>query len=130
MKMLLLAALLVQTDGQEELGEVVHPRWAELEPTFTPGLCPFHGQVDYDDAIVKCGTVEVPENRSDPDSRLISIAVMRITPTVENAPPMVRLDGGPGGPGLAPQRARLFSQGVGDALRPHRRGHLLGPVVP
>lgn len=44
-----------------------------------------------------CGTLVVPENRSDPDSRLIALPVMRIHATGNNpTEPIFRLGGGPG----------------------------------
>jgi pimeloyl-ACP methyl ester carboxylesterase len=44
-----------------------------------------------------CGTLVVPENRSDPQSRLIAVPVTRIRArTDESAEPIFRLEGGPG----------------------------------
>jgi pimeloyl-ACP methyl ester carboxylesterase len=44
-----------------------------------------------------CGTLVVPENRSDPQSRLIAVRVTRIrAQTDEPAEPIFRLEGGPG----------------------------------
>jgi len=44
-----------------------------------------------------CGTLVVPENRSDPSSRLIALPVIRIRSTGNNpAEPIFRLTGGPG----------------------------------
>jgi pimeloyl-ACP methyl ester carboxylesterase len=46
-----------------------------------------------------CGTLVVPENRSDPDSRLIALPVTRIharSPQQAAADPIFRLEGGPG----------------------------------
>ena len=44
-----------------------------------------------------CGTLVVPENRSDPQSRLIAVPVTRIrAQTDEPAEPIFRLEGGPG----------------------------------
>jgi pimeloyl-ACP methyl ester carboxylesterase len=44
-----------------------------------------------------CGTLVVPENRSDPKSRLIAVSVTRIrAQTDEPAEPIFRLEGGPG----------------------------------
>ena len=44
-----------------------------------------------------CGTLIVPENRSDPNSRLIALPVIRIRATGSNpAEPIFRLGGGPG----------------------------------
>jgi hypothetical protein len=44
-----------------------------------------------------CGTLVVPENRADPDSRLIAVPVTRIKARSEHAAePIFRLEGGPG----------------------------------
>jgi hypothetical protein len=44
-----------------------------------------------------CGTLVVPENRADPESRLIALPVTRIEAWSENpAEPIFRLEGGPG----------------------------------
>ena len=44
-----------------------------------------------------CGTLVVPENRNDPQSRLIALPVTRIHATSEHqAEPIFRLEGGPG----------------------------------
>jgi pimeloyl-ACP methyl ester carboxylesterase len=45
----------------------------------------------------ECGTLVVPENRADPDSRLIAVPVTRIKARSEHpAEPIFRLEGGPG----------------------------------
>lgn len=36
-------------------------------------VCPFRDDVDYEPGEVTCGFIEVPENRSDPDSRMIRL---------------------------------------------------------
>jgi pimeloyl-ACP methyl ester carboxylesterase len=44
-----------------------------------------------------CGTLVVPENRSDPESRLIAVSVTRIRAQTDTpAEPVFRLEGGPG----------------------------------
>jgi pimeloyl-ACP methyl ester carboxylesterase len=48
-----------------------------------------------------CGTLVVPENRADPDSRLIALPVTRIHSGAINArEPIFRLEGGPGVPNM------------------------------
>jgi pimeloyl-ACP methyl ester carboxylesterase len=48
-----------------------------------------------------CGTLVVPENRSDPASRLIALSVIRIRALSDSpAEPIFYLDGGPGGSNL------------------------------
>lgn len=66
-------------------------------PTFVEGECP----MPLTDAVVvevTCGTVEVPENRADPDSRMIELAVATLHSNAAEpkADPVVRLEGGPG----------------------------------
>ncbi|HEU4451011.1 MAG TPA: alpha/beta fold hydrolase [Gaiellaceae bacterium] len=49
------------------------------------------------DYAADCGTLVVPENRADPQSRLIALPVTRIRARSENpAEPIFRLEGGPG----------------------------------
>ncbi|MGN6692554.1 MAG: alpha/beta hydrolase [Aquihabitans sp.] len=67
------------------------------KPAFVEGECP----MDLTDEViveVTCGTVEVPENRTDPHSKMISLAVAKLhsnsdTPRED---PVVQLEGGPG----------------------------------
>lgn len=67
------------------------------KPEFVEGECPMDLT---DDVIVEvtCGTVEVPENRLDPDSKMISLAVAKLH-SISDEPredPVVQLEGGPG----------------------------------
>jgi pimeloyl-ACP methyl ester carboxylesterase len=71
------------------------------KPTFVAGECP----MDLTDEViveVTCGTVEVPENRTDPDSKMITLAVARLHSTADQPreDPVVQLEGGPGFPSL------------------------------
>jgi pimeloyl-ACP methyl ester carboxylesterase len=55
------------------------------------------------------GSFEVPENRADPDSRMITISYVRFPATGEvSGPPIVYLAGGPGGSGTGTARAQRF----------------------
>jgi pimeloyl-ACP methyl ester carboxylesterase len=67
------------------------------KPAFVEGECPMDLT---DDVIVEvtCGTVEVPENRLDPDSKMISLAVAKLHSNADDprADPVVQLEGGPG----------------------------------
>ncbi|MEN3973348.1 alpha/beta fold hydrolase [Sphingomicrobium sp. XHP0235] len=128
------AALLVPASAQEperenpgapttaapqrvEARESIHQEWRDFQPRFAPGACPFEG--DFDREIISCGSVMVPEDRRDPDSNLIRLAVMRIAPLADapegNA--IVRLTGGPGIAALAGGRAEYFSGKQGETLR-------------
>jgi len=71
-------------------------------PTFVEGECP----MPLTDAViveVTCGTVEVPEDRTDPDSQTISLAVATLHSMSDDPrpDPVVRLEGGPGFGSLA-----------------------------
>ena len=72
-------------------------------PEFESATCPFQmppGQVEGD--TVDCGFLSVPENRADPDSRTIRLAVAIFHPAAGTgrAEPLVFLEGGPGGSAL------------------------------
>ncbi len=74
---------------------VVEPGETE-GPMFDPGRCPFDAP---DGTSPICGTVTVPENREDPDGASVTLAVARFPARNDNAtaPPLVYLEGGPGG---------------------------------
>lgn len=55
------------------------------------------------------GSFDVPENRSDPDSRTIALSYVRFPATgAEAGPPIIYLAGGPGGSGSGTARGRRF----------------------
>ncbi|MGH3024396.1 MAG: alpha/beta hydrolase [Gaiellaceae bacterium] len=57
-----------------------------------------------------CGTLVVPENRADPESRLIALPVTRIKAKSDNpAEPIVRLQGGPGITNMEFEKASRFA---------------------
>ena len=67
-------------------------------PSFTPGSCPFTPPSGTDPM---CGYVSVPENRDRPDERRIRLSVAVFPArSAENHPPLVYLEGGPGGEAL------------------------------
>lgn len=91
--------------------ESVHPAWQSFEPEFTPYVCPFHaGAPKYDPEEFRCGYVLVPEDRTNPDSRLIQLSVLKIRSTTNNPEQraVIRLTGGPGGPSLNAGRIRAY----------------------
>jgi pimeloyl-ACP methyl ester carboxylesterase len=58
-----------------------------------------------------CGTLVVPENRADPQSRLIALPVTRIRARSEDpAEPIFRLEGGPGLTNMEFERASRFAE--------------------
>lgn len=76
--------------------EVVVPPWKTFTPTFREQPCPF--DEDPDRARLTCGYVLVPEDRTDPESRLIRLAVIKIGAKADPVPrhAVVFLAGGPG----------------------------------
>ncbi len=87
-----------------------HPAWADFEPRFTPHICPFGAGLQYDPEEFRCGYVLVPEDRTDPDSRLVRLSVLKIA-SLNPAPAagaLVRLTGGPGRPSLSAGRIRAY----------------------
>jgi pimeloyl-ACP methyl ester carboxylesterase len=66
-------------------------------PAFIPDECPFY----MPDQNIECGYVEVPENRADPASQLISLAVAILYSETNTDQALVYLEGGPGGSPLA-----------------------------
>ncbi|MEM7327403.1 MAG: alpha/beta hydrolase [Pseudomonadota bacterium] len=94
-----------------ELGEQVDPVWLGFDPEFKPYVCPFHAQAPkYDPEEFVCGYVLVPEDRTNPDSRLIKLSVLKIVSTSDNPDrrAVMRLTGGPGGPSLSAGRIRAY----------------------
>ncbi len=65
-------------------------------PEFIEGECPM--PLDGVEVEVTCGTVDVPENRLDPESRTITLAVARLHARTDDPrpDPVVQLEGGPG----------------------------------
>jgi pimeloyl-ACP methyl ester carboxylesterase len=74
------------------------PRPASFRPDECPMAIPASVTVEVD-----CGRLQVPENRDEPDSRTIELAVARLhSRAAEPRPdPVVELSGGPGLPSLA-----------------------------
>lgn len=83
--------------------EQVHAAWQGFVPRFEPDVCPFAYDTEYDASRVTCGYVLVPEDRTNRDSRLIRIAVMKVAARVDPLPERatVTLVGGPGSPGIS-----------------------------
>lgn len=89
----------------------VAPVWEAHVPAYQPHVCPFVGEVDFDENNIECGSILVPENRTNPASRLIRLAVMQVKSSGDDPPggTVVRLEGGPGGGGISGSRARYYS---------------------
>ncbi len=77
-----------------------HPVWRAFAPKWVAAPCPYPSSAKYNRERVDCGYVLVPENRRNPDSRLIRLSVARVQST-EASPAAgitVFLNGGPGNP--------------------------------
>ncbi len=89
----------------------IAPGWETFVPRYQPQICPFVGEVEFDKDIIECGSILVPEDRTNPASRLIRLAVMQVKSSGKDPPggTVVRLEGGPGGGGVSGLRARYYS---------------------
>ena len=89
-----LAALLVGCGGARE-ASITMPPGAQAEDLVGLEACMYEvGNVEY---AADCGTLVVPENRADPNSRLIALPVIRLRATGSSpAEPIFWLAGGPG----------------------------------
>ncbi|WP_300532558.1 alpha/beta hydrolase [Maricaulis sp.] len=81
-------------------------------PTPEPFVCPF--SFDYEVGELSCGFISVPENRDNPDSRMIRLNYVKIASTAEDEAdvredPAIYLTGGPG----------VVLEGYADRLRQH-----------
>jgi len=82
------------------------------------------------------GSLRVPENRSDPNSRAIPIRYVRFPATTASAgPPVVYLAGGPGGSGIGTARGNRFSlfmamREFGDVIALDQRGTGESNILP
>ncbi|PWE18243.1 hypothetical protein DDZ18_01140 [Marinicauda salina] len=72
--------------------------WPVPEPV--DFVCPFKSEIDYEPGDIACGFISVPENREDPDSRMIRLHYVKIAATGEDEDyredPVIYLTGGPG----------------------------------
>ncbi len=89
----LLAVMLSACSREETL--ITVPEGAQIGELIGLEPCLYEtGDVEY---AAECGSLVVPENRSDPNTRLIALPVMRIQATgVAHAEPIFWLNGGPG----------------------------------
>lgn len=81
-------------------------------PSVEPYVCPF--SFDYEVGELSCGFIAVPENRGNPDSRMIRINYVKIASTAEDEAdvredPAIYLTGGPG----------VALEGYAERLREH-----------
>jgi pimeloyl-ACP methyl ester carboxylesterase len=106
----LLAALLTACGGQKE-APITVPAGAQAGDLVDLEPCTYEANdVEY---AADCGTLVVPENRSDPDSRLIALPVIRVRATGGNPSESIfYLQGGPGG-------SNMHFQYLGDVVENH-----------
>lgn len=71
--------------------------YAQNRPFFEEDDCPFYVPLEFP---VECGYLHVPENRQDPDSPMIQLAVAIIRGDNPAPEPIIYLEGGPGGSAL------------------------------
>jgi len=93
-----LAALITACGGQEE-APIIVPTGAQAGDLVSLEPCTYEaGDVEY---AADCGTLVVPENRADPNSRLIALPLIRVRATGGNpAEPIFYFTGGPGASNL------------------------------
>lgn len=90
------------TADRAALLQRIHPRWRDFQPRWHEEVCPFSRTAKYDRGRVSCGYVLVPENRRDPGSRLIRIAITKVKSIARGQPPAGAIALLAGGPGVAP----------------------------
>lgn len=114
--MALTASILLAGSASLAEGSTEPLAWDDL-PGPVDLVCPFRGEIDYEPGEIECGFITVPENRSDPDSRLIRLHYVRIAATGDpeaeegadeqlRDDPIIYLTGGPG-VGVGPYVDRL-----------------------
>lgn len=93
--LVLCGVLLVTNCGSKESPATVVPEGAQAGELVDMQPCTYKaGDIEY---VADCGTLVVPENRSEPDSRLIALPVIRIRAlNGRSAEPIFFLLGGPG----------------------------------
>jgi pimeloyl-ACP methyl ester carboxylesterase len=90
-----LLSLMLAACGSAKKAPVTVPAGAQAGDLVGLEPCTYKaGDVEY---AADCGTLAVPENRADPNSRLIALPVIRVRATGDNpAEPIFYLSGGPG----------------------------------
>lgn len=83
--------------------QTLTPLEIDYEPVFQEATCEFEmppGQLEGE--TVECGYLEIPENRTDPNSRQIqlAVAIFRHPDGAAHPDPIIYLSGGPGGSSL------------------------------
>jgi len=96
---IILVSLLLSACGGAEEAPITVPAGAKAGDLVGLEPCTYEAnKVEY---AADCGTLVVPENRSDPNSRLIAIPIIRVRALGDNpAEPIFRYEGGPGSSNL------------------------------
>ena len=99
--------------------EAVSETWRNYEPKFERRACWFGNIEGAKTADIACGVVSVPEDRTDPQSALIEIAVMTIDADRHRSStgPLVWIDLGPGDASISKARAQSAVNGRISKLR-------------
>ena len=94
--LVLFSALLLVGCKPKDASLPVVPEGAQAGDLIDLKPCTYEaGKIKYS---ADCGTLVVPENRSDPNSRLIALPVIRVRALSDSpAEPIFYLQGGPGG---------------------------------
>lgn len=103
----LLTALILVGCGAKEPAPLAVPEGAQAGDLVGLESCTYEARdVKY---VADCGTLVVPENRADPNSRLIALPVIRVRATGSNpAEPIFWLQGGPGATNMQFSRVSWF----------------------
>ncbi|NVK21904.1 MAG: alpha/beta fold hydrolase [Kangiellaceae bacterium] len=122
MRIIILFTIIISFNGvlAENLSSnPIHPKWVKFKPVFVKGTCPFDISNIHNKDDVICGSVKVPETRSDPGSNLITLQLMKFPAlqTSDKTNAILRLDGGPGGPSLDASRAKYLADNTENSLR-------------
>ena len=100
--------------------EAVAAKWQDFTSRFVERPCWFLEPGEAAPSKVRCGTVKVPEDRTEPSSGMINIAVMTISserpPAASGA--LLWIDSGPGFAGISARRVDLALDG---SMAPFRR---------
>jgi pimeloyl-ACP methyl ester carboxylesterase len=121
MRMLRLSALIAAgtwVTAQPAVSQV--PDRAQAAPRFEESPCPFKADSQVLGQM-RCGYVNVQENRASPNSRQlkIAVAILRSLGPAPRPDPIVIVGGGPGGPSIEP-RIGSITRGTLDSLRADR----------
>lgn len=109
----LLIALVLTTEATVATVATVPPVATVATPQSPVSWQAYELRTDEEPIAAELGRLEVPERRGDPASRSITIAFARIPSTSATpGPPVIYLDGGPGGSGIGaariPEYASIF----------------------